>query len=161
MTLAWMGLLVVVLIGAWRNALKTKYDGVGDFYSVTVKELKHGRITIECCCSDDSKSFLFILTSNTVENIFELSLPIRNDEVPATLTLGCEPGSHFHRTVTDHLVSAIALYKNDRLLKERLLIAHDLIQFVFDQSLMKITQRQNFHVEYNVEQKLISLGKIP
>lgn len=159
MTLLWMGLLVVILAGAFHNALTTKYDGVGDFYSVTMGEQEAGRVTFSLSCSDRNKNFLVTLVLDGLENISGFDLEIEYREIPNTLYLGVQPGECFIRLLTQQLTSAIEYHKDNRDMEERLLITHDLIQYVYDQSSMKITQRGNFHVDYAVEHKLISLGK--
>lgn len=158
MTLMWMGLLVIILAGAWHNALTTKHDGVGDFYSVSMGEQKEGRVTFALSCSDSNKNFLITLVLDDLENISGFDLEIEYQEIPNTLYLGVQPGETFIRSTIQQLESAIAYHKENRAMEERLLITHDLFQFVYDQSSMKITQRGNFHVDYAVERKLISLG---
>ncbi|UVD32206.1 hypothetical protein [Vibrio phage phiKT1028] len=157
MTLMWMGLLVIILIGALHNALQLRYDGVGDFYSVTLKKLSAGRITFQFSCSNDNKNFLLSLVLNNLEQSSEIEVEYL--AVPNTVMLGVYPGKDFHLETVMQLNAAIDLHGENREMEERLLIVHDLLQLVYEPSSMRITERDNFHVDYNVELKLQLLGK--
>lgn len=159
MTLMWMGLLLVILIGAWLHALNTKYDGVGDFYYVTLgKEEAAGRITLRLECSDSSKCFSLVLISNGLENVLDMNLDTECD--PSTIHLGYTTGKQFYSGMMKDLHKRIKKHKHIPLMEERLLITHDLIALIYRQhSSMCITDQNNFKVGYRAARRLKALGR--
>ncbi|QAU04207.1 hypothetical protein [Vibrio phage 2 TSL-2019] len=159
MTLAWMGLLVVVLIGALIHALGTQYNGVGDFYYVTLgREEAAGRLTLNLECSDSSKSFTLVLISNGLENVLDLNLDTERD--PSTIHLGYDSGKQFYTDIMKQLRKRLTLHKGVEPLEERLLITHDLFALIHrQQSRMCITDKSNFKVGYRAARRIKALGR--
>ncbi|AUR81049.1 hypothetical protein FDJ25_gp023 [Vibrio phage Aphrodite1] len=160
MTLMWMGLLVVVLVGAGIHALNTKYHGVGDFYYVTLRTEEAGRLVLRFECSDSNKSFSLVLISNGLENVLDEDLNTSSDS--STTYLSYDTGKHFYTGIMNQIQTCLYLSRGDRQLKERLLIVHDLIALIYrQQATMRITDKGNFKVGYRAARCIKALGRIP
>lgn len=141
-------------------ALRTRYDGVGDHYLVSLISEEAGRLTFSFECSDASKSFNLKMYSKTLESTKQLKFI--SQDTPDTFNLSISPGPEFYKRAIKKLAFQVTRRAFNREVEERLLIAQDLLHLVYGElHSMRITQSVNFQVDYRAELKLIALGKVP